>query len=362
VSVSQIPDPNGFEWRSVAAGFNRLVDLADLGDGSGWAWALEQDGRIRAVNLQSGEVSAQPVLDLTDRVGTRGSERGLLGIALDPQFANNGRFYVNYTDLDGDTVIARYTRQAEADSVDAGSETILLQVAQPYANHNGGGLAFGLDGYLYIGLGDGGSGGDPQNNGQALDTLLGKLLRLDVRADQPAVPTDNPFAGGGGRPEIWAYGLRNPWRFSFDRLNGDLYIGDVGQNIYEEINYLPAGLAGGANFGWRYREGLHAFKGTPPAGLALVDPIYEYAHGPGCSVTGGVVYRGQELPEWQGVYLFSDYCSGVVTGLLRGTDGSWQAQELYRTGQAVSSFAQDQQGEVYLLSYSQGEILRLVRR
>ncbi len=250
---------------------------------------LEQPGRIRVI--KSGALLATPFLDITDRVGSRGNEQGLLGIALHPNFKSNGYFYVNYTDLNGNTVIARFTVSSNPDQADQNSEKILLHVQQPYPNHNGGSMVFGPDGYLYMGLGDGGSEGDPLLIGQNLNTLLGKLLRIDVNHGDPySIPADNPFAKGGGLPEIWVYGLRNPWRFSFDRATGDLYIGDVGQDLYEEIDYLPAGSPGGANFGWSYREGFHPYKGTPPSGLKLVDPVWEYSHAEGgCAVTGGFV-------------------------------------------------------------------------
>jgi glucose/arabinose dehydrogenase len=237
----------------------------------------------------------------------------------------------------------------------------LLEIPQPFANHNGGGLAFGPDGYLYIGLGDGGSGGDPQGNGQSLNTLLGKLLRIDVDGGNPyAIPPDNPFANGGGRAEIWAYGLRNPWRFSFDNHTGDLYIADVGQNIWEEVNFVPDGLPGGLNFGWDYREAGHAFEGSPPANLTLIDPVVEYNHAGGhCSITGGFVYRGQALPAWQGVYIYADYCSGVVWGLVHTASGDWQSQQLFDLPVSISSFGVDQQGELYAVG-QEGIIYRLV--
>jgi len=214
-----------------------------------------------------------------------------------------------------------------------------------------------------MGLGDGGSGGDPRGNGQSTNTLLGKLLRVDVNGGDPyAIPPDNPFAKGGREAEIWMYGLRNPWRFSFDRLTGDLYIADVGQNGWEEIDFLPAGSPTAANFGWNYREGAHPFRGTPPADLKLIDPVFEYSHGDGCSVTGGYVYRGVALPEFRGVYLFSDYCSGVVWGLLKGANGSWQSQELFVTDYNPSSFGQDNDGEIYLINQGGGSILQLQRK
>jgi glucose/arabinose dehydrogenase len=224
-------------------------------------------------------------------------------------------------------------------------------------------MSFGPDGYLYIGLGDGGSGGDPLGNGQNPNTLLGKLLRIDVNQGDPyAIPGDNAFAGGGGSPEVFATGLRNPWKFSFDRATGDLYIGDVGQNIWEEINFLPAGTPAGTNFGWNLREGANPYENASSSGLTLVDPVAQYKHPEGCSVTGGFVYRGEALADFQGVYLYGDFCNGRIWGLLRGADGSWQNQLLFETGINISSFAQDDAGELYLVDHYNGAVLKLVRR
>jgi glucose/arabinose dehydrogenase len=209
---------------------------------------------------------------------------------------------------------------------------------------------FTPDGDLYIGLGDGGSEGDPLLTGQNVNTLLGKILRVDVDSGDPyAIPKDNPFANGGGSPEIWAYGLRNPWRFSFDKATGDLYIADVGQDNYEEIDYVAAGSSGGENFGWSYREGFHPYKGKPPGGLKLVDPVWEYDHSQGCAVIGGAVYRGLNLPAWEGVYFYGDYCSGKVWGLKRSPNGAWQSQLLFETGASITSFGLDETGEIYLV-------------
>jgi glucose/arabinose dehydrogenase len=321
---------------------------------------LEKQGRIRI--LKDNVLLDPPFLDITDRVGSGGSEQGLLGLAFHPNYSQNGFFYVNYTDLNGDTVIARFQVSAnDADRADPASELRLLQVNQPYPNHNGGGMAFGPDGYLYLGLGDGGSAGDPQNHAQSLDSLLGKMLRIDIDRGEPyAIPPDNPFSQGGGLPEIWAYGLRNPWRFSFDRLNQDLYIGDVGQAKWEEIDYLPAGHAGGVNFGWRFMEGTHPYLGAPPAGTVLVAPVTEYSHDQGCSVTGGTVYRGERLPEWQGIYLFGDYCSQRVWGLRRDAQENWISSILFEGVGTITSFGEDEAGEVYLVSYS-GQLMVLDR-
>lgn len=359
-SATMLPDPAGFAWQFVTVGLTQPVDIQSAGDGSGRLFLVEQPGRIRI--LRDGQLLGQPFLDITDRVGSRGSEQGLLGLAFHPRYAENGYFFVNYTDRRGDTVIARFRVSSDPHRADPASEVRLLQVAQPYANHNGGGLAFGPDGYLYIGLGDGGSAGDPKDNGQNPNALLGKLLRLDVDRGNPyAIPADNPFAAGGGAPEVWALGLRNPWRFAFDLRTGDLYIGDVGQNAWEEIDFLPAGAPGGANFGWRYREGAHPYKGQPPAGLTLVEPVAEYPHDGACSVTGGVVYRGGELPEFHGVYLYGDFCRGQVWGLLQ-TDAGWQSALLFQTGFNISTFGQDERGEVYLANYGQGAVYRLARK
>ena len=231
----------------------------------------------------------------------------------------------------GATVVSRFQRAADGVHADPNSEQKLMVVEQPFANHNGGNLEFGPDGMLWIGLGDGGSGGDPNGNGQNPNQVLGKMLRIDVRGkDTYTIPADNPFANGGGSQEVWAIGLRNPWRYSFDRLTGDFYIADVGQNQYEEVDFLPAGSPGGANFGWNYREGMHEYKGNPPGGLSLTDPIFEYDHGQGCSITGGYVYRGSQLPEFYGIYLVGDYCTGNIWGLLRDANGNWGSQLLWQ--------------------------------
>ncbi len=361
--VSQFPDPAQFGWVQVAAGFERPLDVADISADGSRLLVLEQRGVISLI--ENGTRRETPFLNIVERVGSSGNEQGLLGIALHPRFAENGYFYVNYTDRKGDTVIARFTALPDRASADPASEQVLLRVDQPAANHNGGGMVFGPDGYLYIGLGDGGQGGDPWGNAQSLKTHLGKLLRISVDGGDPyAIPADNPFADGQkGLAEIWAYGLRNPWRFSFDRLTGDLYIGDVGQNLYEEIDFLPAGSPGGANFGWDYREGAHPYVGPPPADAVLIDPVAEYAHPEGCSVTGGFVYRGAALPEFQGVYLYADYCNGKVWGLLRQPDGTWKSQLLFQLGGvSVSSFGQDASGEVYITDHQNGAVLKLVRQ
>ncbi|GAP09534.1 glucose/sorbosone dehydrogenases [Bellilinea caldifistulae] len=361
-NVTAFPAVAAFDWVTIAGGLRRPTDFADPNDGSGRLLVLEQPGLIRVI--ADGQLQERPFLDLTDRVGANSSEQGLLGIALDPDYAENGIFYLNYTDKNGNTVVSRFRRSADGTSGDPQSEQVLLYVEQPYANHNGGDLEFGPDGYLYIGLGDGGSAGDPQRRAQNNQTLLGKMLRLDVRGQTLyAIPPDNPFAdGNGGRQEIWANGLRNPWRYTFDRLTGDLYIADVGQNKYEEINFVPAGSPPGLNFGWHYREATHPFADTPPAGLSLYDPVHEYGRNDGCSVTGGYVYRGSQLPEFYGVYLFGDYCNGFVWGMLRDSNGNWVVERLFQLGANISSFSEDAQGELYLLDHRSGSIYKLIRR
>ena len=349
----QFPDPSGYHWTLVVDGLREPLDLKHAGDEV--LYVVEQAGLVRVI--EGGVLRQQPMLDIQQHVDSRQSEQGLLGLAFHPDFSHNGYFFVNYTERGGDTVIARFQVYAGSEQADPESEMVLLRLPQPYGNHNGGGLAFGPDGYLYIATGDGGSGGDPFNNGQRLDTWLGKLLRLDVDVAEPyAIPVDNPFADGGGLPEIWAYGLRNPWRFTFDTGSGDLYIGDVGQNRWEEVDFLPAGSSGGANFGWNLREGLHAYADGEVQ--QLIDPVAEYNHNAGCSVTGGIVVRDPVLAEWQGIYLYGDYCSGTIWGLLRDAQGIWRSMELFRSNFRIASFGEDSSGTVYLVDLS-GAIYRL---
>jgi glucose/arabinose dehydrogenase len=356
------PDPAGYAWKPVVAGLSLPVDVQNAGDGSGRLFVVEKRGRIRIV--QGGRLLADPFLDIRARVDSRGTEQGLLGLAFHPGYASNGLFFVNYIDLRGDTVVASFRVSADdPNRADPASEVDIINVHQPYANHNGGGLAFGPDGYLYIGLGDGGSAGDPLRNGQNLKTMLGKMLRINVDAGVPfSVPPDNPFATRGGLPEIWAYGLRNPWRFSFDRLTGDLYIGDVGQNTWEEVDFVPARTPGGLNFGWSFYEGMHSYQDQPPANASFTFPVAEYVHDYGCSVTGGYVYRGSALPEFRGVYLYGDYCTGTVWGLIHSGADAWQTQDLFATGATITTFGEDEGGEIYLIDYNSGTLDRLVRR
>ena len=330
----------------ISDALDRPVYATHAGDDSGRLFVVEKAGQI--VILRGGQPVAEPFLDISDRVGSSGSEQGLLSVAFHPQFKQNGRLFVDYTDRSGDTVISQF--QSEGDRADPNSEKVLLHIDQPYPNHNGGLVLFGPDGYLYIGMGDGGSGGDPQGNGQNRKSLLGKLLRIDVDNGDPyAIPPDNPWPSGDqARPEIWAYGLRNPWRFSFDRTTKALYIADVGQNQYEEIDRQPAGSHGGANYGWNTMEGEHCFRGGSCDSAGLVAPIAEYDHSLGCSITGGYVYRGAAFPRLQGLYFFGDYCSGRIWALDSEASPPAEPHELLRSRSNISSFGEDQAGELYL--------------
>ena len=348
-NASGFPDPNAFTWQQIASGLERPVDLQD--DGSGRLFIIEKTGRIRI--LENGQLLSTPFLDITDRANASGNEMGLLGLAFHPNYSQNGYFFVNYNGTGRATFISRV--QGSGNSADPNSETNLLKVDQPFANHKGGTLQFGPDGYLYAGLGDGGSGGDPFGNAQNLDVLLGKILRIDVDSAEPyAIPPDNPFDN-----EILYYGLRNPWRISFDTLTGDLYIADVGQNAWEEIDFVAAGSPGGLNFGWDHYEGNHDYEPQGPIDN-YVPPVAEYSHAEGgCSVTGGYVYRGS-MSEWNGIYLYGDYCTGYIWGLIQ-VDGSWQSKLLFQVSASITSFGQDKAGEIYLLSDG-GEVYKLVRK
>jgi glucose/arabinose dehydrogenase len=316
-------------------------------------YVVEKAGRVVAL-LDGAEPHV--VLDLTGQVSL-GSEQGLLGLAFSP----DGRFgYVDLTDPNGDTHVVEFTIQDG--QIEPQSQRDVLVVDQPFENHNGGNLAFGPDGYLYVALGDGGSGGDPMGNGQSLSTLLGKILRISPRPSggQPyGVPPDNPFVGqSDARPEIWDYGLRNPWRFSFDRETGDLWIGDVGQDAWEEVDHEPAGSGGGLNYGWNLFEGTHAYQGDG-SGVDVVPPVFEYPHeGSVCAVTGGYVYRGEDIPALEGAYVFADYCTGRLEALRLREGREPELVELGVTVESLASFGEDAAGELYVLSLS-GSMYRL---
>jgi glucose/arabinose dehydrogenase len=351
----------GARLEAIASGLSSPLYLtAPPGDPR--LFIVQQTGAIRVV--QDGALLPTPFLDLSSQV-TVGGEQGLLGLAFYPDYATTGRFVVHYTDLAGDTQVSSFQVSADPNVADAGSEQTILTADQPYPNHNGGQILFGPDGFLYLGLGDGGSANDPQGRGQSRTELLGSILRLDVQAGTSyTVPADNPFVGQPDiQPEIWSYGLRNPWRFSFDRLTGDLYIADVGQQRREEVNVATAaeGAGKGANYGWNIMEGTECLGGgqCDQAGLTL--PVFEYGHDQGCSITGGYVYRGTAIPALQGLYFFGDFCEGWVRSF-RYTGG--EALELtdwpaLAPGGSVNSFGEDASGELYLMG-SAGTVYKVV--
>jgi len=345
-----------------ALSFNRPVDLQHAGDGSNRLYVVEQSGRILTFDNSSAVTVSAVFLDIRSRVNSSGNEEGLLGLAFDPAFTQNGYFYVNYTASNPRrTVISRFSMAPGAPHVaDALSERVLLEFPQPYSNHNGGQIAFGPDGFLYIATGDGGSGGDPQNNAQNLGNLLGKILRIDVSREvadkRYAIPADNPFAGNtaGHREEIWAYGLRNPWRFSFDRVSGRLWTGDVGQNRFEEVDIIERGK----NYGWRVMEGFVCYN--PASGCdesGLEKPVVTYGRSDGASITGGYVYRGTRVPELQGKYIYADFVSGNIWALDYAGPGNAENTMLLRSSQNIASFGVDAANELYACSFS-GEVLR----
>lgn len=344
----------------VDGGLNRPLFMTQLDDGR--FFIVEQDGRILV--MVDGEILASPFLDITDVVSTAGNEEGLLGLAFHPEFAENGYFYAYYTRQIGrtrDSVVARFRiYDGDPNRAIASSRTEIFTIGQPFRNHNGGMITFGPDGYLYVALGDGGNRDDPNNNGQNPDTLLGSIIRIDV--DNPAdgqrygIPADNPFVDGGGAPEIWVWGLRNPWRFSFDRSTGDMFIGDVGQRQWEEIDIVSAGDSG-LNFGWNAFEGSNDYVGTANGDTVL--PIAEYSHEEGCSVTGGYMYRGDALPELNGTYLYADFCEGTIWSLTQSGDGEWESELFMDTDYRITSFAEDLAGELYVID-RRGGIYKLV--
>lgn len=352
----------------VLSGLDHPVDLEAAPGDTARLFIVEKTGRIRIA--EDGALLPRPFLDLSGRV-SQGGEQGLLGLAFHPQYASNGKFYVDYTDGAGDSRVVEFLVSSDPDSASA-TERLILVVDQPYSNHNAGRLAFGPDGYLYVGFGDGGSAGDPENRAQNPGVLLGKMLRLDVDHPDPSagtaysIPPDNPFVGRAGyRPEIWDLGLRNPWRYSFDRATGDLYIADVGQNLWEEVDVEAPG-DGGRNYGWNVMEGLHCYAATQCDTTGLTPPVIEYGHDPGCSITGGFVYRGRAIPALAGTYFYGDYCSGMVRSL-RFADGravdeqDWTSALRTASGQAMSglsSFGEDARGELYLVLLG-GEVYRI---
>ena len=330
--------------------FDRPVALIFPNDRSGRGFVVEQPGQIKLLK-SDGDVAR--FLDIRDRVNDRGNEEGLLGLAFDPDFASNGFFYVYYSASGPKrSVISRFSVPEDDSAADANSEKVILEVEQPYANHNGGQIVFGPDGYLYVGLGDGGSAGDPKGHGQNTGTLLGTILRLDATGSY-TIPSDNPFVGvEGARPEIWAYGLRNPWRFSFDSETGDLWAADVGQNALEEVDLIEPGV----NYGWNIMEGDECYsRSCDTRGLEM--PIAVYGRDDGCSITGGYVYRGNRLPSLYGAYVYGDYCSGKIWALRYDGSRVTESIQIVDTKLRISSFAEDTEGELYILDL-EGEIYR----
>jgi len=366
VSSDNTGAPAAIAWPSITLmpitqGLENPVHITHANDGSQRMYVVEQVGRVRII--QQGELLPTPLLDISDRVWHQG-EQGLLSAAFPPGYPSVDHFYVYYTNLEGDNLVAQFSLLPGSDAqADPASERVITYFDHPeQRNHNGGQIAFGPDKYLYIGTGDGGGANDPLGAGQNPSTLLGKILRIDVENGvMPyAIPEDNPFVTTENyRHEIWVLGLRNPWRFSFDRGTGDLYIADVGQNKYEEINMQPAGSPGGENYGWNMMEGTHCFKALTCDQSTLTAPIAEYSHRGGhCSITGGLVYRGKTYPALEGIYFFSDFCSGQIWGL-QFFEGSWVQETLMESGNIIASFGGDEAGELYLADYVSGVLYQI---
>ena len=364
----------GDQASAQAGGFRLSRVKAGLGDPIGVTFAPQQPNRLYIVRqsgtiriLQRGRLVGTPFLNVSGSIQS-GGERGLLGLAFHPDYARNGRFFVYYTTSSGAQQRVVEYRRASSGRANPGSARVLLSMDDRFANHNGGHLAFGPDGFLYIGTGDGGSGGDPDDNAQNRGSLLGKILRIDVNSRAPGkqygIPSTNPFAGGGGAPEVYSYGLRNPWRFSFDRVRGDIWIGDVGQGAIEEVDFRLRGGARGVNFGWNAFEGRSRFEGGGPVqGRAPVGPVAQYTHNDGCSITGGYVYRGTRVPALRGRYVFADYCSGRLWTMRAGPNPGAKRQDTGRLGVSLSnvtSFGEGLNGDLYVLAG--GSLYRFVRR
>lgn len=360
LSFSVSSQPN-IDLETFATGFTRPVDIQNTGEDSR-LFIVEQAGKIWILD-SLGNKSSSPFLDISARVKDDNNEQGLLGIAFHPDFQNNPSVFVHYTTPGDSTKISLFPVTSNPDSADPNTEFVIFKEPQPFTNHNGGSIAFGPDGYLYIALGDGGSGGDPGNRAQDLSTVLGKILRININTAMPyGVPSDNPFvgAGGGVREEIWAYGLRNPWKISFDRLTGDMWIGDVGQDALEEIDFQSASSNGGENYGWRCKEGTNVFNssGCPPDST-LIDPVFEFSHSSGgCSVTGGVVYRGTEFPGLNGLYFFSDICTGWISSL--DSNFNYTNHGAFSSSDFFVTFGENMQGEVFVAGLNDGIISRIV--
>jgi glucose/arabinose dehydrogenase len=343
-----------------ATGFSKPTDIANAGDGR--LFIVEAKGNIKIINANG--TTNPTVFMKVPSVNSSGNEQGLLGLAFHPNYASNKQFYVNYIrgSGNGNTQISRFTTSStNPDTASVSSKFDILTFPQPYANHNGGDLNFGPDGFLYIGTGDGGLANDPEENGQKKKSLLGKMLRIDINSGSPySIPSTNPFASNTDYlPEIWALGLRNPWRVSFDRQTGDLYIADVGQNLWEEVDFVPAGSAGGMNFGWDCWEGNHVLE---PAGCGPMSsfqfPVFEYTHGSECSITGGFVYRGNNYPRMKGNYICADYCSGATYMLTKNTDATFKSRKFANIGSMIT-FGENNNGELFA-GNENGKIYRVI--
>ena len=355
ISREHAPDSSKVQLTKIAGGFNRPLYVTQADDGSKRLFVVEQSGKIWV--LKDGVRNRQPFLDFSSRISPSAltnehTEQGLLGLVFHPNFRANGLFFVNYTDLEGHTAIVRYRVSPEdADLADLASEQYIFQLEQPHFFHNGGHLAFGPDGYLYIAVGDGGMWGERPTVAQNLKYVFGSILRIDVNGAAPyEIPADNPFVGHErAKGEIWSYGLRNPWRFSFDRKTGDMYLGDVGHADWEEVDFQSADSKGGENYGWSLREGTHDYFGGDVPNH--VPPFFEYAHKFGCAVVGGYVYRGEAIPDLEAVYLFGDWCTGRIWASWRDSELTWHTEEFLDTQLRISSFGEDVTGELYVLDY-----------
>ena len=361
-SEPSLPEGRGARLQLIASGLSSPLYLTSPPNDVSRLFVVEQTGGIRII--KDGNLLPTPFLDLSGRISA-GGEQGLLGLAFYPDYTTSGRFVVHYTDTAGDTHLSIFQVSADPDVADGASEQVILTADQPYVNHNGGQVLFGPDGFLYLGLGDGGAGNDPEGRAQSLSDLLGSILRVDVQTGTSyTVPADNPFVGQPGvQPEVWSYGLRNPWRFSFDRATGDLYIADVGQDRYEEVDVAPAstGSGKGLNFGWNIMEGSHCLSGTTCDQTGLTLPDFEYAHPQGCSITGGYVYRGSSIPDLQGLYFYGDFCQGWVRSFRYAVGAATEVTDWprLRPGGSVQSFGEDAAGELYVLSAS-GNVFKVV--
>lgn len=364
----------GFGTKPIAKGFKRPVWAGMPEHSTGKLWVMEQPGRVHIVDLATGKWDGAPFLDIREIVDDSSNEEGLLGLAFAKDFQTSGKYYVNYTNKRGNTQITRFTSE-DRRTTDPATAEIILEYPSEYENHNGGWISFGPDGFLYIANGDGGAGNDPNNRAQSLDTFLGKILRIDVSPEKGyRIPPGNPFIGkSGAKPEIWAYGVRNPWRNSFDRETGDFWMADVGQNHWEEINFMPAGKGAGANYGWRPREGAVATPakgvgGKAPAGA--IEPVHVYRHGSGetegLSVTGGYIYRGKAIPELRGRYIFADYQNPRIWSFKpengKATDFKDHTRQLQPEKariNLISTFAEDNDGELFIIDHT-GPIYQIV--